>query len=156
MLLEDKDHREMSSRCIAVQARILFGLILANFLAQIPYFFHNHYQAQPWSISARSFLIMGSVLGFFLAAAFLLSKRRSLGYVLMLIYLSVEFLFYTGGVIGSIIHGYGLFFQMSNPDLLLRLIFSIGYVNLLASGYFLFLLVRYRRYFQTTYPTAGR
>jgi ABC-type uncharacterized transport system YnjBCD permease subunit len=59
--------------------------------------------------------------------------------------LSMEFLFYFWDAIGSIRHGFGLFFQLSNPDLILRVIFAIGYLNLFASGYFLFLLL-YNKY----------
>ncbi len=139
---------DAGTRSIDLQSRILFALILANFLAQIPYFFHNHYQSQPLWVSVRSFVIMGSVLALFLIAALLLFQRRRVGYPLMLLYLSVEFLFYLWGVIASIIHGYGFFFQLSNPDLLLRTVFAIGYLNLLAAGYFLFLLLRHGHHFQ--------
>jgi hypothetical protein len=138
----------MRTRSTLLQARALFAVILMNFAAQIPYFFHNHYQSQPLSISARSFLIMGSVFGFFLTASFLLFTRQKAGYALMLAFLSAEFLFYLWGVIGSMIHGYGIFFQMGNPDVLLRSVFAIGYLNFAASGYFIFLLMRYRHYFQ--------
>ncbi len=65
----------------------------------------------------------------------------------MLLYLSAEFLFYVWGVIASVIHGYGIFFQLRNPDVLLRTVFAIGYLNLLASGYFLYLLLGHRVYF---------
>ncbi len=136
------------TRSIDLQAKILFALIAANFLAQIPYFFHNHYQSQPLSISVRSLVIMATVLAFFLIAALLLFKRHRVGYPLMLLYLSVESLFYSWNAIASMIHGYGLFFQLSNPDLLLRAVFSIGYLNLLASGYFLFLLLRHPAHFR--------
>lgn len=137
-----------SNRSIDLRAGILCTLILANFLAQIPYFFHNHYQSQPVWVSARSFVIMGAVFAFFLVATLLLFKRHTAGYPLMLLYLSVEFLFYLWGVIASVIHGYGILFQLSNPDLLLRTVFAIGYMNLLVSGYFLFLLLRHRLYFR--------
>ena len=42
------------------------------------------------------------------------------------------------------IHGYPAFFQAQNPDVVLRVIYSIGYMNLFASGYFLLLLLRHR------------
>ncbi len=132
---------------IDLQAKILFGLILTDFLAQIPYFFHNHYQSQPLWVSVRSFVVMGAVFAFFLIAALLLFQRRRAGYPLMLLYLSAEFLFYLWGVIASVIHGYGIFFQLSNPDVLLRAAFAIGYMNLLASGYFLCLLLSHQVHF---------
>lgn len=95
-------------------------------------------------------MITGSVFGFFLIAAFLLFKRQKAGYALMLAFLSVEFPFYLWGMIGSMISWLSNFFQMSNPDVLLRSVFFIGYLNFVASGYFLILLLRYKHYFQTT------
>lgn len=38
-------------------------------------------------------------------------------------------------------HGYGLFFHLQNPDLLLKIVFAIGYINLFAAGYFIVLLL---------------
>ncbi len=68
---------------------------------------------------------------------------------MMLVFLSAEFLFYLWGIIGTIVRGPGLFFQINNPDLLLRIVYSIGYMNFFASGYFLFHLLRHRDFFQT-------
>ena len=130
------------------QAKAMACLILTNFLAQIPYFFHLYYRTQSVAISLRSFLIMGAVFAFFATAAVLLLKRQRFGYPLMLIFLVAEFLFYFSGVIASSIRGYGPFFQVHNPDIVLRIIYSIGYLNLFVSGYLLFLLMRYRAAFQ--------
>jgi hypothetical protein len=91
---------------------------------------------------------MGSVFGFFLTASFLLFHRKKAGYPLMPVFLAVEFLFYLWGVIGFIIYGYGIFFQMANPDVLLRIVLFIGYLNFDASGYCLILLMRYKHDFQ--------
>ncbi len=138
----------MEKRNILIQAKVLFSLILLNFLAQIPYFFHLYFRSQALWVTLRSFFIMGSVFAFFLIASILLYRRQRWGYPLMIIFLLIEFLFYFYGVISSLIHGYGLFFQVHNPDLVLRIIYSIGYLNLFASGYFLFLLLFYRRFLQ--------
>ncbi|HYT37161.1 MAG TPA: hypothetical protein VEL49_08250, partial [Ktedonobacteraceae bacterium] len=92
-------------------------------------------------------LIMLFVFAAFLLASTLLFKRRALGYWLMLIFLAVEFLFYLWNTLGEVIHGYGLFFHLNNPDPLLRAVFAIGYVNLFASGYFLGLLLLKRAHF---------
>jgi hypothetical protein len=147
----------MSRKSIMIQARILFTLILVNFLAQVPYYFHLYYRSQSFSVSARSFLIMGAVFAFFLTASWLLFRSCSAGYPLMLVFLSVEFLFYLGNVAGSAAHGYGLFFQIRNPDPLLRVVYSIGYLNLFAAGYFLLLLLRYRvQFVMDNAPTGTR
>ena len=138
----------MSNKNIVMQAKILFVLILANFLAQIPYFFHLYFRSQSLLVSIRSFLIMGAVFAFFLTASFLLFKGKIWGYPLMIIFLTIEFLFYLRGVIAATLHGYGLFFQVFNPDPVLRIIYSVGYLNLFASGYFLLLLLLHKDLFK--------
>ena len=137
----------MGNKNIRVQVIILFLLILANFIAQIPYYFHLYYNPNNLLAQAKGGLIMLFVFVVFLLASTLLFKRRTLGYWLMLIFLAVEFLFYLWNTLGEVIHGYGLFFHLNNPDLLLRAVFAIGYVNLFASGYFLGLLLLKRAHF---------
>ncbi len=138
----------MRNETAIFQAKVSALLILANFAAQVPYFFHLYYERQAAGISARSFLIMGAVFAFFATAAVLLFKRQRFGYPLMLMFLSVEFLFYLFGEVQSLLRGYGLFFQIHNPDIVLRIIYSIGYLNLFASGYFLYLLLWRRNAFE--------
>src|SRR5579884_4097473 len=137
----------MGSKNIRIQVIILFLLILANFIAQIPYYFHLYYNPNNLLAEARGVLLMLFVFGIFLLASVLLFKRRVLGYWLMIVFLAVEFLFYLWNTVGEVIHGYGLFFHLSNPDLLLKVVFAIGYVNLFASGYFLGLLLVKRALF---------
>jgi hypothetical protein len=59
----------------------------------------------------------------------------------------MEFLFYLWNTVGEVIHGFGLFFHIYNPNLTLRIVFTIGYLNLFAAGYFLLLLLVKRRIF---------
>ena len=103
----------MGSKNIRVQVIILFLLILANFIAQIPYYFHLYYNPNNLLAQAKGGLIMLFVLAAFLLASTLLFKRRALGYWLMLIFLAVEFLFYLWNTLGEVIHGYGLFFHLN-------------------------------------------
>ena len=132
----------MESKPIRVQVIILFLLILANFIAQVPYFLHLYYKPGISLLAeSRPFLLMGFVFAVFLVASILLFKRTVAGYWLMLIFLAVEFLFYLWNTVGEVVHGFGLFFHLQNPDLLLKAVFAIGYINLFASGYFLCLLL---------------
>ncbi len=140
----------MGNKTIRVQVIILFLLILANFIAQIPYYLHLYYNPNNLLAQAKGALLMLFVFGVFLLASTLLFKRRVLGYWLMVIFLAIEFLFYLWNTIGEVIHGYGLFFHLNNPDLLLKVVFAIGYVNLFASGYFLALLLLKRSNFLHT------
>ncbi|MDQ2886983.1 MAG: hypothetical protein M3Y39_12980 [Chloroflexota bacterium] len=137
----------MGDKNIRIQVIILFLLILANFIAQIPYYFHLYYNPNNLLAQAKGALIMLFVLGVFLLASTLLFKRRLLGYWLMVLFLAVEFLFYMWNTLGEVLHGYGLFFHLNNPDPLLRAVFAIGYMNLFASGYFLGLLLLKRARF---------
>ncbi len=140
----------MRNKNMKVQVVLLCLLILANFIAQIPYYLHLYYNPGNLLASAKGVLILGFVLAFFLLASFLLFKRTVLGYRLMLVFLSVEFLFYLWNTTVDVIHGYGPFYHLNNPDLLLRGVFAVGYVNLFASGYFLCLLLLKRTYFFNT------
>jgi hypothetical protein len=140
----------MGNKNIRIQGIILFLLILANFIAQIPYYLHLYYNPNNLFAEAKGILLMLFVFVVFLLASILLFKQKVLGYWLMVIFLTVEFLFYLWNTIGEVIHGYGLFFHLNNPNLLLRAVFAIGYVNLFASGYFLGLLLFNRVRFFTS------
>jgi hypothetical protein len=132
----------MQNKPIRFQVIVLFLLILANFIAQVPYFLRLYYKpGMSLLAESRPFLLMGFVFAIFLVASILLFKRAITGYWLMLIFLAVEFLFYLWNTIGEVVHGYGLFFHLQNPDLLLKTVFAIGYINLFAAGYFLCLLL---------------
>lgn len=131
----------MGSKTIRSQVIILFLLILANFIAQIPYYLHLYYHPNNLLAQVKGGLLILFVFVLFLLASIFLFKRRVLGYWLMVVFLTVEFLFYLWNTLGEVIHGYGLFFHLTNPDLLLKIVFAIGYVNVFASGYFLGLLL---------------
>jgi len=132
----------MQSKSVRVQTIILFLLILANFIAQVPYFLRLYYKpGMNWLAEGRPFLIMGFVFAVFMVASILLFRRTIAGYWLMIGFLAVEFLFYLWNTVGEVVHGYGLFFHLQNPDMLLKIVFAIGYINLFAAGYFLCLLL---------------
>ena len=146
----------MNNKPIRIQAIILFLLILANFIAQVPYFIRLYYNPNNLFAESRGILIMLVVFAFFLFASILLFKGKASGYWLMLTFLTVEFLFYLWNTVGEIIHGYGLFFHLANPDLILKIVFAIGYMNLFASGYFLGLLLLKKSAFFNTQQEAKR
>ncbi len=126
---------------------ICFGLILANFIAQIPYFFHLYAQTQSLASDLRSAAIMGGVFIVFVSGSILLARHKTAGFWMMVVFLSAEFLFYARNTLSSVFHGYPLFFQIHNPDIVLRIVYTIGYINLFASGYFLVILWLHRKEF---------
>ena len=131
----------MGVKSIRVQVIILFLLILANFLAQIPYYLHLYYNPNNLLAQVKGGFLLLIVFAVFLLASFLLFKRTVIGYWLMVMFLVVEFLFYMWNTLGGVIHGYGFLYHLANPDLILRAVFAIGYMNLFVSGYFLGLLL---------------
>ncbi len=134
------------NRNFLTQAWILFVILLANFVAQIVYFFHLYYSPQHPFPNTRSALIMGSVLALFLASFFLLISRHRIGFLLMLFYLSLEFFFYLWNIVTSGFRpGYGWFFHLHEHDPVLWMVFAIGYLSFFASGYFLVLLILRRK-----------
>ncbi len=137
----------MGVKSIRVQVIILFLLILANFLAQIPYYLHLYYNPNNLLAQVKGGFLLLIVFAVFLLASILLFKRTVIGYWLMVMFLTVEFLFYVWNTLGAVIHGYGFLYHLANPDLILRAVFAIGYVNLFASGYFLCLLLLKRATF---------
>ena len=128
------------------QMWILFSILLANFLAQIVYFYHLYYTPQQPFPSLSSSLIMGAVFVAFLVSYFLFIKRHRAGYYAMLIYLAVEFFFYLWNFVGAGLRPeLGWFFHLKEPDPILWAVFAIGYLSFFASGYFLVLLLPHWR-----------
>ena len=133
------------NRTLRLQIWILSGIILANFIAQVFYFLHLYYAPQHPLPEPKSLLTLGLVFALFLVGDTLLIKQSKIGYYLMIVFLSLEFLFYTGNFVGGVINGYGWFFHLAEPDPILWAVFAIGYINFFAAGYFLFLLLHGRR-----------
>ncbi len=133
------------NRSTLVQLITLSGIVLANFVAQGFYFYHLYYTPQHPLPDLRSALAMGSVLALFLVGLVLLAWKREAGYYLTVLFLSLQFLFYLWNLAGEVVHGFGLFYHLANPDPILRAVFAIGYLNFFAAGYFFFLLLRKRR-----------
>ncbi len=124
------------------QIHTLSGIILANFIAQIPYSIHQY--GFSFLTNFRGILLLVLVFLPFAAGYFLLLKGQLLGYRLLSGFLTLEFLFYLFTVISEIAQGFGVFYHLGNQSLTLRIVFGIGYLNLFVAGYFLFLLVRYK------------
>ncbi len=134
------------SRNLHIQSWILFSILLANFAAQVIYFFHLYYSPQHPFPTIRSTLIMGSVFGLFLVSFFLFITMHKIGFNLMVFYLSLEFLFYLWNFVTSGFRpGYGWFFHLREADPTLWIVFAIGYLSFFASGYFLLLMIFYRK-----------
>ena len=129
----------LKNKNILLQVKILFWITLANFIAQIPYFLHLYCHKISDLLKLLN-IPMLTVLIFFIIAYIMLFKFKRVGFWLMFAFLLTEFLFYLFNVVGGAIHGYGLFFHIFDTNIILKVVFIIGYVNFFASGYFLIYL----------------
>jgi hypothetical protein len=132
-------------RVVLIQIWILFGILLADFVAQVVYFYHLYYTPRQPFPDLKSAVLMGAVFAMFVASYWLLINKRKAGYPAMLVYLALEFLFYLWNFVGGIIHGFGWFYHLNEHDPVLWVVFAIGYLSLFASGYFLALLIYHRQ-----------
>ena len=67
------------SRTLRIQVWILFGIIMANFAAQVFYFLHLYYTPQHPFPEAKSFLLLGSVFALFLLGFTLFIQHKRVG-----------------------------------------------------------------------------
>lgn len=122
---------------------VLGGVILANYLVQIPYQFHLYgglrFGPTVWSV--------GIILSF---AAFVVGlagalRRSRVGYWFLFFFVTAEFLFYFRNETIGIPHGYGLPYHLLHvSDPLLWFVFFIGGINFVVDGYFLWYLSQHR------------
>ncbi|MBW4061043.1 hypothetical protein HJC99_00515 [Candidatus Saccharibacteria bacterium] len=127
---------------------ILFAVTMANFVAQIPYYLHQYYLTSHTAPSPLGLVLMGGVLAWFLIGYHGLARYQKYGYILVLSFLSVEFLFYLQTQIAQYLSGHGIFLYVSSPhSLILFIVFGVGYINFIASAWFIYELLRHARSF---------
>lgn len=110
----------------------------------MPYTIHQYGPNRLFAAST-GWLMMVVVFVLLLVGAGLFLLRWRMSYWLLLLFVTLDFLFYLGNIAISIAAGYGAFFQLAYSDPLLRVVFGIGYLNFVAAGYCLLLLVLQRR-----------
>lgn len=122
--------------------KLLFGVVIANFIVQIPYYFHQ-YHGLPGMIGV---LLMAIVLSWFLVGFRLLWRGSSWGYSLTTAFLSVEFIFYAMTQLSQAASGRGILLHVLSPDdPVLFVVFGVGYINFAAAGFFVYYLIRYKQ-----------
>jgi hypothetical protein len=103
--------------------RILFWVVIANYLAQIPYYLINYYFPSHLLPSPTAIILLGLTLVWFLAGFFAVRRRRAWGYWVLLSYLIVVVLFYLNSLIFGAAQA-----QILNPNPILKVVFIVGYV----------------------------
>jgi hypothetical protein len=119
--------------------QVLVAVVLANYLAQVPYELHLYGLA---GADPRGVLLLGATFAWFAAGVALLLRGRTVGYWLLLSFLVAEFAFYFRNEILLIPAGYGLLYHLAHArDALLWVVFLIGDVNFVAAGYLIWYLL---------------
>ncbi|MEO7002918.1 MAG: hypothetical protein ABI068_13955 [Ktedonobacterales bacterium] len=134
---------------------VVFGVVIANYLAQIPYYLHLYYFPHHVPPSLSGSLLLGATLVWFLAGWLLLARGERLlraGYWLLLSFLLVEVVFYARNMLTQVTHGYPPFMHLQARDPVLWVVFAIGYLNMICGVYFLCHLVRYSSSLVASHP----
>jgi hypothetical protein len=118
---------------------VLFWVVIADYLAQIPYYLVNYYIPHHALPTPSSVVLLGLTLAWFLIGYFALRARRRYGYWLLVSFLAVEGLFY----LNTLIFG-GAVLQLNNPSLAIRAVFVVGYVTGIVSLIYAVALVIFR------------
>ena len=120
--------------------RILFWVVIANYLAQIPYYLINYYFPSHLLPSPTAIILLGLTLVWFLAGFIAVRQRRAWGYWLLLSYLIVVVLFYLNSLIFGAAQA-----QVLNPNPILKVVFLVGYLAGIVCGIYAVMLLRNRR-----------
>jgi hypothetical protein len=126
--------------------RILLWFVIADFLAQIPYYLHNYYFRSHAAPSVSAIVLLGATLAWFLVGYIALRARKRYGFWLLLGFLVIEGLFYLVTLVSGIAA-----IQMQNPSLIIKAVYVIGYASGIVALVYVVALVRFR----TSYLTAS-
>lgn len=134
---------------ISANRAVMYAILVvvgANYLAQIPYYLYLYYLPHRTLPPLFGTSLLAVTFIWFLAGWLLLARRGSqAGYWLLLTFLLTECIFYSLNMVNQVAHGFAPFFHLQNTDLLLWIVFAIGYLNQLAGVVFIiYLTVRYR------------
>lgn len=133
------DRINLMKRNSAPSFRFLFWVTIANYVAQVPYYFHNYYIPFHALPTFTGLILLAVTLVWFLVGYAGVCKGRSYGYYTLLSFLIVEALFY--GL--SLVSG-AFLFQMQNPSLLIKAVFLMGYISGAVSAYYAYSLISRR------------
>jgi hypothetical protein len=123
----------------------VLGVVLANYLAQIPYYLDVYYFPHGVGPNMAGSLLLLATLVWFLIGYILLARGSRIGYWVLLSFLLVEVSFYAHNMVIQVANGYAPFFHLHARDPILFVVFAIGYINLIAGVCFIYVLIRHRK-----------
>ena len=118
---------------------VVFWVVIADYLAQVPYYLVNYYLPHRTPPSLSAILLLSLTLAWFLFGYFAFRAQRRYGPWVLLSFLAVEGLFY----LNTMLFG-GVGVLLSTPNLVLRIVFLVGYATGLLSLTYAVLLVVFR------------
>lgn len=133
----------------------IFAVVVANYVAQVPYYLRLYYVPHRAPPALFGSLALAVTLAWFLVGFALLLRGRAPGYWLTLSFLVAETGFYLYNTLMQVAHGFAPFFHLANPDPILWAVFAIGYLNMLAGVVFIAALLTWRRSLTAHSPLAG-
>jgi hypothetical protein len=127
------------------------AIVLLNYAAQIPYAWHLYgLRVSPTGAG----LLLLTLVWFVVGLALLRVGRGKAGYWLTMSFLATDVVFYGYNAATGMLHGYGPLYHLTRQgDLLVSAVFFIGYVNVVAAAYLIWVLVGSRP--GTATPAAG-
>lgn len=119
---------------------LLFWVVIADYLAQIPYYFVNDYFPRHTAPTLSSVALLGVTLVWFLVGYLGHRAHRRFGFWVLLTFLLVESIFYLATLASG-----AIVFELDNPSLIIRIVFLVGYVTGIVSLLYAVALVVFRR-----------
>lgn len=132
-------------------------IVVGNYAAQVPYYLRLYYFPYHAPPSLFGTVALSVTLAWFLGGWVALwrgGRGLAAGYWLTISFLVVETAFYVFNSIAGQAHGYGPLYDLANPDPVLRVVFAIGYLNMLAGLVFIPALLVWRRSLTTPQRAA--
>jgi hypothetical protein len=118
---------------------VVFWVVVADYLAQVPYYLVNYYLPHRTPPSCSAIVLLSVTLAWFFFGYFAFRAHGPYGFWVLLSFLTVEGLFY----LNTMIFG-GLGVLLGTLNLVLRVVFLVGYVTGLLSLTYAVLLVVFR------------
>ena len=120
----------------------LLVTVTLNYLAQIPYYFHQYYVGRHLAPSWPGTLLLLFTFLWFLAGYTRFVRGKKYGMGLLLSFLAAQILFYGHAVVFGLINGSGIVAQLKTHSPFLFVIFLIGYINFGVAAYYLVRLLK--------------
>jgi hypothetical protein len=120
----------------------LLAAVALNYLAQIPYYFHQYYSGRHLAPSWPGTFLLLLTFVWFLAGYTRFVRGKKYGVGLLLSFLAAQILFYGHAIIFGLINGGGAVAQLKTHSPFLFVIFLIGYINFGVAAYYLVRLLK--------------